>query len=79
MKLIMAIATEIQQQGGVYLKGQAVENPSAQRLYQRCARCFPEANCYVSERVFRQSTELSDQHLRDLMKNLSELVWNDEP
>lgn len=29
-----------------------------QRLYQRCARCFPGAECYVSRRAFRRLTEL---------------------
>ncbi|NJR62403.1 MAG: hypothetical protein HC769_28525 [Cyanobacteria bacterium CRU_2_1] len=45
MKLFVAIVTQIQQQGGVHIKGQAVEKPSAQRLYQRCARCFPGVTC----------------------------------
>jgi GNAT superfamily N-acetyltransferase len=79
IQLIMAIATQIQQQGGVYIKGQAVENPSAQRLYQRCARCFPGADCYVSGRAFRRLTELSGQRLRDVMRNLPEPAWNYEP
>lgn len=79
IRLITAIATQIQQQGGVYIKGQAVENPSAQRLYQRCARCFPGSDCYVSGRAFRRLSELSDQSLRDVVKNLPEPAWNYEP
>lgn len=79
IQLIMAIATQIQQQGGVYIKGQAVENPSVQRLYQRCAKCFPGADCYVSGRAFRRLTELSDQSLRDVVRNLPEPAWNYEP
>ncbi|MBD2075830.1 GNAT family N-acetyltransferase [Phormidium sp. FACHB-592] len=79
MKLLMTVAVQIQQQGGVYIKGQAVENPSAQRLYQRCAQCFPGADCYVSGRAFRQLTELSEQHLRDVVRNLPKPAWNYEP
>lgn len=79
VRLIVAIATQIQQQGGVYLKGQAVENPSAQRLYQRCAWYFTAVECYVSGRAFRRLTELSNQSLRDVVRNLPETAWNYEP
>lgn len=79
IQLLTAIANQIQQQGGVYIKGQAVENPSAQRLYQRCARCFPGADCYVSGRAFRRLTELSGQSLRNVARNLPEPAWNYEP
>lgn len=79
IRLITAIAAQIQQQGGSYIKGQAVENPSAQRLYQRCAHCFPAAECYVSGRAFRQLAKLSSQSLRDLIRNLPEQAWNYEP
>lgn len=78
LKLIMAIATQLQQEGGVYIKGQAVESPSVQRLYQRCARCFPGADCYVSGRAFRRLAELSDHPLRDVVRNLPEAAWNYE-
>lgn len=79
IQLIMAIAIQIQQQGGVYIKGQAVENPSVQRLYQRCAQCFPGADCYVSGRAFRRLIELSGQRMRDVVRNLPEPAWNSEP
>lgn len=79
IKLIIKIATQIQQQGGVFITGQAVENPSVQRLYQRCAHCFPGAECYVSGRAFRRLTELSGQSMRDLVRNLPEPAWNYDP
>ncbi|HHP7243660.1 MAG TPA: N-acetyltransferase family protein [Elainellaceae cyanobacterium] len=79
VRLITAIATQIQQQGGSYIKGQAVENPAAQRLYQRCAKCFPGAECYVSGRAFQRLTELSGQQLREIVRNLPEQAWNFEP
>ncbi|MBW4653153.1 MAG: GNAT family N-acetyltransferase [Kaiparowitsia implicata GSE-PSE-MK54-09C] len=78
-QLIVAIATQIQQQGGVYIRGQSVENPSVQRLYQRCAHYFPTVECYVSGRAFRQLAELSGKEMRDVVKNLPELAWNYEP
>lgn len=79
IKLMMAIATQIQQQGGVYIRGQAVENPAVQRLYQRCAHCFPTVECYVSGRAFRRLTELSGKEIRDVARNLPKLAWNYEP
>ncbi len=78
-QLIVAIATQIQQQGGVYLKGQAVENLNAQRLYKRCSWHFSAIECYVSRRAFRQLTELSNQSSRDVVRNLPETAWNHEP
>jgi len=79
IQLIMAIASQIQQQGGVYIRGQAVENPSVQRLYQRFAHCFPTVECYVSGRAFRQLTELSGKEIRDVVRNLPKPAWNYEP
>ncbi|BAZ13419.1 acetyltransferase, GNAT family protein [Calothrix sp. NIES-4071] len=77
--LIAAVAVEIEKAGGKYIKGQAVNNPAAQRLYQRCARCFPGADCYVSGRAFRRLVELSGQSLRSIVNNLPQSAWNYEP
>jgi GNAT superfamily N-acetyltransferase len=54
MLLLANVAVESQKHGGKYIKGQAVDNPAAQRLYRRCARCFPLSDCYVSGRAFRR-------------------------
>jgi GNAT superfamily N-acetyltransferase len=79
MLLIARLAKEIQEHGGTYLKGQALDNPAAQRLYQRCARCFPGAECCVSGRGFRQLAELSGQSVREIVSHLPETAWNYEP
>ncbi len=79
IQLITALTAQIQQRGGSYLKGQAVENLSVQRFYQRFAQCFPGADCYVSGRAFRRLAELSNQRLRDVVQNLPERDWNYEP
>lgn len=78
-QLMIAIAAQVQQRGGEYLTGGAVDNPSAQRFYRRCAHSFSAVECYVSGRAFRQLAELSGQPLSDVVKNLPEVSWNYEP
>ena len=78
MLLIARIANEIQEHGGTYLRGQALDNPVAQRLYQRCAKCFPGAECYVSGRAFRQLAELSGKSVREIVRHMPETAWNYE-
>ena len=79
MLLIARIAMAIQEHGGTYIKGQALDNPAAQRLYQRCARCFPGTECYVSGRAFRQLAELSGKRVREIVSHMPETAWNYEP
>jgi GNAT superfamily N-acetyltransferase len=78
-QLVIAIAIQVQQQGGEYITGGAVDNPSAQRFYQRCAHSFPAVECYVSGRAFRRLADLSGQPLRSVLKNLPAVSWNYEP
>jgi GNAT superfamily N-acetyltransferase len=78
MNLLIAVANEIEKSGGVYIKGQPV-NGIAERLYQRCARCFPAAECFVSGRAFRRLAELSGKGLREIVRGLPEQSWNYEP
>ena len=78
MLLIARIAKEIREHGGTYLRGQALDNPVAQRLYQRCAKCFPGAECYVSGRAFRQLAELSGKSVREIVRHMPETAWNYE-
>ena len=78
MKLLVAVANEIQKRGGVYIKGQAV-NGTAERLYQRCAWCFTAAECFVSGRAFRRLAELSGKEVREIVRGLPEQSWNYEP
>lgn len=78
-QLMMAIATQIQQRGGEYMTGGAVDSPSAQRFYQRCAHSFSAVECYVSGRAFRRLAELSGQPLSKVVRNLPKVSWNHEP
>lgn len=78
MLLITDVATKIQGCGGTYLKGQAMNNPAARRLYRRCARCFAGDECYVSGRAFRRLAELSGKSLREVVSELPEMGWNYE-
>ncbi|HBE36614.1 MAG TPA: hypothetical protein DD990_36335, partial [Cyanobacteria bacterium UBA11368] len=71
IKLLVAVANEIQKRGGVYIKGQAVDG-SAERLYQRCAWCFTAPECFVSGRAFRRLAELSGKGVREIVRGLPE-------
>jgi len=77
--LIARAATEIQGRGGTFLKGGAVENPVVHRLYQRIARNTSGHDYYVSGRAFRRLAELSGKRIREILTNLPEAAWNQEP
>jgi GNAT superfamily N-acetyltransferase len=77
--LIAKLAADIQERGGAYLKGGAVDNPVIRRLYQKLAMCLPGGESYVSGRAFRRLAELSGRSLREIVKNLPETAWNYEP
>jgi GNAT superfamily N-acetyltransferase len=79
MLLIARIAMRILEHGGTYIKGQALDNPAAQRLYQRCARCFPGAECCVSGRAFRHLAQLSGKSVREIVSQMPETAWNYDP
>ncbi len=79
MLLLADVARRIRERGGTYLKGQALNNPAAQRLYRRCARCFPGDECYVSGRAFRRLADLSGKNPREVASGLPEMAWNFEP
>ena len=76
--LIVRLAAEIQEHGGTYLKGGAVDNPVVQRLYQKIAMCLPCGESYVSGRAFRRLAELSGRSMREIIKNMPEAAWNYE-
>lgn len=77
--LIAKLAADIQEQGGVYLKGGAVDNPVVRQLYQKIAMCLPNGESYVSGRAFRRLAELSGKSLREIIKDMPETAWNYEP
>src|SRR5215218_10137567 len=77
--LITKLAGDIQEHGGAYLKGGAVDNPVVRRLYQKIAMCLPGGESYVSGRAFRRLAELSGENPREIVKKMPEAAWNYEP
>ena len=77
--LITKLAGDIQEDGGAYLKGGAVDNPMVRRLYQKIAMCLPDGESYVSGKAFRRLAELSGKSLREIIKEMPEAAWNHEP
>ena len=77
--LITKLAGDVQEQGGAYLKGGAVDNPVVRRLYQKVAMCLPDGESYVSGRAFRHLAELSGEGLRQIIRKMPEAAWNYEP
>jgi GNAT superfamily N-acetyltransferase len=74
--LITKLAGDVQQHGGAYFKGGAVDNPVVRRLYQKVAMCLPGGETYVSGRPFRRIAELSGESLRDIIRKMPEATWN---
>jgi GNAT superfamily N-acetyltransferase len=79
VELLAAVAAESRRRGGMFVKGQAVESPSARRLYARVATCFPGADCYVGGRAFRALADLSGRGPRAIARGLPPKMWNHEP
>ena len=77
--LVLAeLASKALGEGASFLVGQAVEGPM-RRLYDRFARCFPAAQCYLSGRAFRALAAAAGSSPRAFAKNLPRLEWNLEP
>lgn len=77
--LAIELAAKIKADGGVFLKGGAVENDSVRRFYSRVAMSFPNGECYVSGRAFRHLAGLTGKNLREIIRNLPENEWNHQP
>ena len=77
--LIARLAADIQEGGGSYLKGGAVDNPIVRQFYQKIAMCLPGGESYVSGRAFRRLAGLSGKSVREIIKNLPETAWNYQP
>ncbi len=56
--LVCAIAGEVLRRGGKFLKGQAVDDPSVRRLYQRVAISFVAVECTIAGRALRTMASL---------------------
>lgn len=77
ISLIAKLAGDIQESGGAYLKGGAVD-PMVRRLYQKIAMCLPDGESYVSGKAFRRLAGLSGKSLREIIKKMPEAAWNHE-
>ena len=76
--LITKLAGDVQEYGGAYLKGGAVDGPVVRRLYQKIAMSLPNGESYVSGRGFRRLAELSGESLREIIRKMPEAAWNYE-
>lgn len=78
-RMVATIAADVQRLGGRYLRGQAAEDPSVNRLYQRVAITHPGANIHVGGRAFRALAALSGSSPRKIIGQLPDKAWNHEP
>lgn len=75
--LACTTAAEVSDQGGLYMKGSAVEQGSGRRLYSRFCVC-DAASCVVSGRAFRRLAELAGRSAREVARSLPDRSWNYE-
>ena len=68
--LVCAVADEVLRRGGQFLRGQAVDDPSVRRLYERVAVSFGVVECTVSGRAFRSLAALRHASPRSLARSL---------
>ena len=76
--LVCAVAAEIHARGGFFLRGQAVDEPSVRRLYERVAVTATTMECTISGRAFRTLSNLAGRSSRDLACGLPAKSWNYE-
>ncbi len=74
--LLVAGAARVRDGGGVFLRGTAVPDPSARRLYGRAAVCHETMECTISGRAFRRVAELTGRSSREIAGSLPDLDWN---
>ena len=76
VRLVLAAAAAIQENGGVYLRGLSVETPAVQKLYERVAVCRGTEECTVSGRAFRSLVDMKDKSMREIVGQLPNIAWN---
>ena len=79
VRLIAAVARAVPAKGGLYVKGEALQDDLARlRLVRRIAVGFPAESVYVSGRAFRVLAELADADVRTRVARLptsSKRIW----
>ena len=76
--MVCSVAAEVIQRGGKFLKGQAVEDRSVRRLYERAAVTFVAVECMLSGRALRTLAGLAHASPRTLARSLPQSSWNYE-
>lgn len=76
--LVCAVAAEVVQAGGRFLKGQAVEDLSVRRLYARVAINFAAVDCTLAGRALRTMAGLADASPKEIARSLPLRSWNFE-
>ena len=74
--LVCAVAEEVLQRGGKFLKGQAVEEPSVRRLYERVSVSFVAVECVLAGRALRTMASLAGAPPRQVVRSLPPKSWN---
>ena len=78
--MLATVAHEIQSDGGIYLKGMAIEGGvEPRRLYERVAMGFPGIDCIIGGRAFREFAKLAGADVRPIVRHLPPKSWNYEP
>jgi GNAT superfamily N-acetyltransferase len=78
LALMAHAAARVRAQGGVFVRGQAVEKPEVQRTYARMCVLFPGADANVGGRAFRALADLDGVAPRDAVRRLPPKEWNYE-
>jgi GNAT superfamily N-acetyltransferase len=76
--LVCAVASDLRRKGGVFLKGQGVDDPAVRRLYERVAVRSNAVDYIVSGRAFRRIAELAHIRRKNLVRSLPDPSWSYE-
>jgi GNAT superfamily N-acetyltransferase len=80
IRLLAAVAQEVQRRGGTYIKGEVLtDDPRRMQLLHRVAVGFSGESAYVSGRAFRQLAQLTGVDARALVEGLPTPAMSREP
>ena len=78
VQILIAIANEVQMDGGLFLKGMAVDDERVSKLYKRLAIGFKGEDCIIGGKAFKKLSELRGKTAIDIIRNLPKKEWNYE-
>jgi len=80
VRLVAAVARAVRQEGGLYVRGEALQEDLVRlRLVRRLSVGFPAESVYVSGRAFRVLADLADADIRTLVARLPSAEMSREP